>query len=994
MVSPKVLFGNLLAWSLLLSCAKEMTLPEPPVQEDGTYTLTVEAGKGERPDTKALNIDDNNLKATWTTGDTVKVYKGVAFLGNLFAQADGKEATLSGTVAGDIQKDDVLTLKFLSPDYAHQDGTLDYIAAHCDFAVASVTVTNVDETTVTTTSASFVNQQAIVKFTLNVSAKPLSITLPGQCIAVTPDEARSELYVAIPALSSQSVSLIAAADEKVYVKTVDNVTLAAGSYYAITANLTESASDLLVHNEAELRAAVQKNNASILFAGNISTTSLLEIKNGRTVTINMGGYKLDRGCTSRGSHAIVVRTGSKLNLRGGTVTGGWGGNGGALDIEDGTTVNLTDVIISGNTADDRGGGICIREGGTLNMTGGAITGNTSYDHTSPSGGGGLFNYEGATATLTNVTITGTDVKLWGGGGICNYGTLTLDGCTITGNTAMFTGGGIWSGNEKHLLKIRGANIITDNTAGGVPSNLFLEERRWITLIGSITGSHIGITLDVAPNQFTDGYVTYHDGEDPNTFFTCDRPEIEDLVLIPDEQYVLYVGEVKVVKKDLTGKVPYVEHSWDSENKKVLTTTKVLTELIDFKATPTSETQYKKLKSSDSYMDLGTENSDLHEFYVVDGEEVKGTTLYVVGPNVHIILCDKAWLHLVFSIHVNEGHTVYIHSQSAGSDMGKLTNDDGSSDGGIGGNDWNNGGNIEIHGGLLNLRGNDRCAAIGGQYKTNGNITIYDGRITVVGGDCAAGIGGGGGCENYGNIHIYGGTIDATGGDRALAVASGGAGIGGGKDCLNGNLTIWGGSITSRGDDNSAGIGSAQIGGDYGAGTITINGGYVKAYGDAYGAGIGGGDGKRGGTLIVNGGRVEAYGGTDAAGIGGGEGGNGGIVTINGGYVYAEGGADYGAGIGGGEDGAGADVTINGGIVVVKSGTLGATGLRGIGPGAGSNDYGALTLGDNLMVSSWNGNEGPYPANERKDYCWYRTQARIEPCTHPGYTAETCPYHKH
>ena len=110
MVSPKVLFGNLLAWSLLLSCAKEMTLPEPPVQEDGTYTLTVEAGKGERPDTKALNIDDNNLKATWTTGDTVKVYKGVAFLGNLFAQADGKEATLSGTVAGDIQKADVLTL--------------------------------------------------------------------------------------------------------------------------------------------------------------------------------------------------------------------------------------------------------------------------------------------------------------------------------------------------------------------------------------------------------------------------------------------------------------------------------------------------------------------------------------------------------------------------------------------------------------------------------------------------------------------------------------------------------------------------------------------------------------------------------------------------------------------------------------------------------------------------------------------------------------------
>jgi hypothetical protein len=118
------------------------------------------------------------------------------------------------------------------------------------------------------------------------------------------------------------------------------------------------------------------------------------------------------------------------------------------------------------------------------------------------------------------------------------------------------------------------------------------------------------------------------------------------------------------------------------------------------------------------------------------------------------------------------------------------------------------------------------------------------------------------------------------------------------------------------------------------------------------------------------------------------------VNITGGYVYAEGGWEYGAGIGGGQSGAGADVTITGGTVVVKSGTLGATGMRGIGPGYGSDNYGTLTIGDNMMVSSWDGSDGPYPADQRKDYCWYRTQARIEPCTHPGYTAETCPYHKH
>lgn len=89
--------------------------------------------------------------------------------------------------------------------------------------------------------------------------------------------------------------------------------------------------------------------------------------------------------------------------------------------------------------------------------------------------------------------------------------------------------------------------------------------------------------------------------------------------------------------------------------------------------------------------------------------------------------------------------------------------------------------------------------------------------------------------------------------------------------------------------------------------------------------------------------------------------------------------------------AGAIVTITGGIVVAKSGNLGVGGMRGIGPGGGSNDYGSLTIGDNMMVSSWNGNVGPVLAGERKDYCWNHTQARIEPCTHPGYTASTCPY---
>ena len=442
-----------IACIVLLSCTRELAFPEQsgqiespeqseqPVQEAVSYTLSVEAVKGERPDTKALMFVETKLKAFWLEGEEVSVYKADALMGTLTASGNGSSTTLQGKISGKIKKDDVLTLKFLSPDYASQDGSIEYISAHCDYAVANVTVTDVEGTSVTTTSAQFENQQAIVKFNLNVSARPLIVTLPKQTITVTPSSARDWLIVAVPAVSSASVFLKATAGEKTYMLNKTGITLEAGKYYNIDVTLSDA---IVVHNEAELTAAITNDNAYILFANDISTTSLLEIKESRTITIDMNGFTLNRGCTSRDSQAIVVRTGSTLNLSNGTVTGGWGGHGGAFDIESGTHVNLTDVIITGNHADDRGGGISNH--GTLNMTRGAITNNESYDHTDPAGGGGLFNYEGATATLTNVTFTGNNATVYGGGGICNYGTLYLDGVTIQNNTARSNGGGIWSGN--------------------------------------------------------------------------------------------------------------------------------------------------------------------------------------------------------------------------------------------------------------------------------------------------------------------------------------------------------------------------------------------------------------------------------------------------------------------------------------------------------------------------------------------------------------------
>ena len=1038
---------------LLFSCAKEMEQPEQiekPAREGKTYTLTVTAGKGERPDTKALGFDGTTLKATWAIGEEVSVYKGEDLLGTLSAGSAGTKTTLSGSVSGDLSMDDVLTLRFLSPDYASQDGTLDYIAAHCDYAVADVTVTSVVGTTVTTTSATFENRQAIVKFrlrnadnTADLAARPLVVTAGLETLTVTPASATSELYVAVPAIAVKPLLLKATVGETLYLLNKSGLTLEAGKYYAITARLSSA---IVVHNESELLSAVSTDNAHILFANDIPITALVNIADSRTITIDLNGFTLDRGCTSRdwdhGGQVFAVRTGTTLNLSGGTLTGGWGGNGGALDIENGATVNLTNVTVTGNHADDRGGGISIQSGGTLNMTGGAITDNVSRDRSGiPAGGGGLFIYEGSTAMLTGVTISGNETEVYGGGGIDNFGTLTLEGCTITGNTSKANGAGIWT-SAASTLNMRGTNIIYDNwRTNALRSNLYLADGTVITITGALEGSRVYVGMETL-GKFTSGYSTYNDGH-PAGFFTADKGAVIGMRLVD--------GEGLLEDVIPAGGVYYVERSWNETAQRVEAAYHTL-----------ESHQYTTLTggSGDTYLDPG--------WYAVKGSDVEYKDFLYMdgGGEYHLILCDGASLKAEFFI-VNSPNVLHIHGQA--NDTGKMSNTFGSSvvyvhkyHAGLGGYYDKENGTIVIHGGDIDVHGGDAGPGIGNRsHKTHGEpITIYGGTVHAKGGIETGSEGGGGGAGigggwngDCGIVNIYGGSVYATGRGNS----AGGAGIGSGSFAKNsGTITIYGGYVEATGDEGGAGIGSgygtsgadvtihggtvkaygkaagpgigtgvtkddpipytgsltvtggkvyaygasmrgAGIGGGYdtNGSYVTVSGGYVYAEGGKYAAGIGSGceyssSGSHGGTLIVTGGYVEAHGGEDGAGIGGGEDSDGATVNINGGEVRAYG-SYGGAGIGGGEDGNGGNVTITGGTVIAQAGKD-DTGYRAIGPGLGSDNYGSLSLGDILMVSS----ERMALEVERHDMCWYRTRVRIEPCTHSGYEShpQDCIYHKH
>ena len=164
----------LLAAGVTMTGCKDKNDPQEPARVQ-TYKMSIQAGKGTANQAngpkKVLGLDGTTgaINATWALYDVVNVYKSASVVGQLYAQSEGSSTTtLEGALEGEINPGDELTLKFSYAEYADQEGILDYIATHCDCAIATVTVATIDGSgnITTTADAVFANQQAIVKFIL------------------------------------------------------------------------------------------------------------------------------------------------------------------------------------------------------------------------------------------------------------------------------------------------------------------------------------------------------------------------------------------------------------------------------------------------------------------------------------------------------------------------------------------------------------------------------------------------------------------------------------------------------------------------------------------------------------------------------------------------------------------------------------------------------------------------------------------------------------
>ena len=441
---------------------------------------------------------------------------------------------------------------------------------------------------------------------------------------------------------------------------------------------------------------------------------------------------------------------------------------------------------------------------------------------------------------------------------------------------------------------------------------------------------------------------------------------------------------------------YIERSWNGttvvEEEKTITNYEILSGTAD----------------PDAWARLGDEDDKDHYYVVVGGTNVTYKTLNVYGK-AHLILCDGATLTCWGGILVEKGHhnaQLFIYGQSGDTGQLIVTNcyDEVA---GIGSSEAQLCGEINIHGGNLNITAGYRGAGIGGGSMADGGmLRIYGGKVTAQGGKRGAGIGGGATADG-GDMYLYGGEVTATGG-------TGGAGVGGGGQYNHmftpgnggvcGRVYAYGGTLTAHGGYGGAGIGTGEDAQDnvqYKGELFVYEGATVTATGGKEGAGIGGGNSTSGIKTYIYGGTVSAKGGSESAGIGSGEHefakipSKGGETHISGGVVRAVG-TGYGAGIGGGAGGYGANVSITGGTVTVIAGgkckCLNADGGSAIGYGNKISYYkkenekyaGTLEIGSNMMVTAGNAKDdidGVFTSDQRVYACRWRDYVKLEPCPH-------------
>ena len=465
---------------------------QPKTGEGITITAQL-APKSGNDATRAVAEGDNKIIVTWAENEHLAILYEVSgdkkVADARITKVDGTTgaATIEFTVEDGTADNTSCTLvyPYSAANNEHsglkdvgtllgaQDGTLN---ANLDVRVGAGTIhtTNPSLSVTTQPEAQF----AIFKFTTrnvgstaDINVKPLTITTGTENFVITPADATSTFYAALPPLTGEAIGFVAkGSDNYYYYMGRGVVTFTAGKYYQSTIKMTKlSTIDL-----STMSTNFTAHDGDIL-TGTLGANVKISIADNATVTLlnaNINGtnnYQYSwAGLTCEGDATIILADGSTNSVKG--FYSGYPGifvpSGKTLIIK-GETVGSGKLNASSNNEGAGIGGSINNDCGNIEIQGGVITATGGYRS---AGIGSCEFYSCGTITITGGTVTATGGAYAAGIGSSihfeTYPNHYYSSCgtiSITGGTVIATGGqdgaGIGSGNGGQCSDITIANTV-------------------------------------------------------------------------------------------------------------------------------------------------------------------------------------------------------------------------------------------------------------------------------------------------------------------------------------------------------------------------------------------------------------------------------------------------------------------------------------------------------------------------------------------------------
>ena len=548
--SIKTLAIQLMVGVAFAACSSsDDSIIEQPVNptEPKTYTMTVQATKGDAAGTRGLSLDGNTLNVKWNEGEKVVVMQDDDELGTLTATPDPNDptkATLTGELDElDPEEDIEFHLHSASCDYSRQSGVLlskdgeNSIEENFDYALCTVEAesdkikTSVvkdpdgdeqyDEYYLVTIEGGITleSQQAIVKFTLVDKADattPMNVTRLEvydhyEIIFVEPVSPTNALYVAVNSDGVESDYHLKAvtATGDVYTYDRSDVTFLCGKYYEVKVQMTkQQPATIDLSKLSEPYIAV---NGDVL-TGTLSedVNVKISITDGATVTlqdVTIEGWDHEKydwaGLTCEGDATIVLKNvnsvrgfyfiqpgisvpvGKTLTIRG----------DGTLNVQSNNSLHPYEDVYGpgiGGRINNDCGNIWI-ESGTVNAIG---------LKRSP-GIGSSKEYICGNITITGGTVTATGGDYAAGIGAGEGFSARCGNITITGGTVTATGGqeaaGIGCGLNSHCgnITISNSASVTATKGGRAPYSVGIG-------YNDVVGKPTCGTITIGDTKYYDG----------------------------------------------------------------------------------------------------------------------------------------------------------------------------------------------------------------------------------------------------------------------------------------------------------------------------------------------------------------------------------------------------------------------------------------------------------------------------------------------------------